>query len=614
MKSPLSPSCRAKRAARISSGVALGVASCVLTLGACRAPSKEVVETAGRRAPRVEGHTGPAVDPKPTGPARFVEPLLGAFDVDAAMAIATYADGFYRAPAGEGYELTIDRVLADLYGAGYGDQDGFALDVHASGMPQPAWTPRSAKIVAVAGPEIVARAGKNRDRILEQTILEFDSPEDVARVMLPRGAPSCDLQGIVVFSLDDVVEGSILATDRSVRSVEVEAAEKGAAAIVSHFLLPYCVDPSGDEVHFDAIFEGTVRPGATLPSFYVSPRTAQSMEVGTGVGTRYRLVAEVEEEVTELRTVVATIRGSVRPDEYVAVLAHADGAGANDNAAGVGGVVELARAMKSLIDSGALPAPRRSIKFVFGQESGSGSVVLDEVDGTPVAAIVADMIGASYDRTGAVCLLERGWDPGALVTLPPDAHTPWGAGEVVEEDVVPNGLSIVLREALIDVGGATRAKGAPAWPTREHPWEGGSDHDAFLAQGVAAALVWHFTDFAYQTSLDRIEHIDPLELKRTTLAIGAAALAVADATPTDLERHLDSLNQERRMRLDAVQVAGAGVGMEELWKDWFDGARFWLRALTAGEDLPEGEGLRSLDSFGGEEASDTDAETGGDDG
>jgi len=29
-----------------------------------------------------------------------------------------------------------------------------------------------------------------------------------------------------------------------------------------------------------------------------------------------------------------------------------------------------------------------------------------------------------------------------------------------------------------------------------------------------------------------------------------------------------------------------------------DGARFWLKALTSSETLPEGEGLRALDSFG----------------
>ena len=107
----------------------------------------------------------------------------------------------------------------------------------------------------------------------------------------------------------------------------------------------------------------------------------------------------------------------------------------------------------------------------------------------------------------------------------------------------------------------------------------------FLARGVASALIWHFTDFAFHTSLDRMDMIDPGELRRTAVAVGAAALAVADAQPMDLERHLDTLNLERRARLDAVVRAEAGPEAEQLWKDWFRGARFWLKALTAGEPL-----------------------------
>lgn len=53
----------------------------------------------------------------------------------------------------------------------------------------------------------------------------------------------------------------------------------------------------------------------------------------------------------------------------------------------------------------------------------------------------------------------------------------------------------------------------------------------------------------------------------------------------DLERHLDTLNLERRARLDAVVRAEAGPEAERLWKDWFRGARFWLKALTAGQAL-----------------------------
>ena len=84
-----------------------------------------------------------------------------------------------------------------------------------------------------------------------------------------------------------------------------------------------------------------------------------------------------------------------------------------------------------------------------------------------------------------------------------------------------------------------------------------------------------------------MDMVDPAELRRTAVAVGAAALAVADARPLDLERHLDTLNLELHTRLDAVVREEAGPAAERLWKDWFRGARFWLKALTAGEGLPE---------------------------
>ena len=139
-----------------------------------------------------------------------------------------------------------------------------------------------------------------------------------------------------------------------------------------------------------------------------------------------------------------------------------------------------------------------------------------------------------------------------------------------------------------------RARGGSPWSTREHPWEGGSDHDAFLDRGIAAALVWHFTDFSYSTSLDRIDHVDPAELQRTTVAIGAAALAVADLRTEDLQRHLDSLNLAAKVRMDAARAEG-NLSLQEAWKDWFDGARFWLRALAGGNELPDLDPLGTIE-------------------
>jgi hypothetical protein len=154
-----------------------------------------------------------------------------------------------------------------------------------------------------------------------------------------------------------------------------------------------------------------------------------------------------------------------------------------------------------------------------------------------------------------------------------------------------------MRQALIDVAqheGVQQAGAAP-WETREHPWEGGSDHDTYLANGVAACLLWHFTDFTFGTSLDRMGNVDSAELRRSAVAILAGTLAVADARPTDLERHLSTLNLERQMRLDAVVRGEAGEELLLRWKAWLDQARFWLHAVCLGVSLPARPGFEPMD-------------------
>jgi len=567
------------------------------TLGACGSSAgPPLPEKFAQRSPVVGDHDGPPVDQDQTGTARFVHPLLDAFDTDAAISIAAFLDGFYRAPASDGYDESIDRIIAALFGAGYGAADGYDLSVATREMETPSWTPRSARLSATASDAAIAEARKKgvkrrEGEGLEVELVRFEDPRDPSRVMLPVGAPGCDLEASLAVGLEALEPGQVLLTDRPLRAVEPAAAEAGAVAIISDYLYPYCVDPSGEKRDYDAIFSDQVRPGSTTPSFHVSQRVGALLRRASELGTMVHLEAEVSTQARPLRTVIATIAGSERPEEVVFVLGHVDGAGANDNAAGAGGVAELALAMKRAIEAGAMERPRRSISFVLGVEIGAGSVAVEEVGGAPVAAIVADMIAADAEATGAMALLERGWDPGAVHPLLPDAHTPWGAGEVAVADIVPNGLAIICREALIAESYAEAARGGSRWTTREHPWEGGGDLDAFLATGRAAALFWHFTDYTFHTSLDRMDMVDPEELRRTAVAVGSAALAVADARPLDLERHLDTLNLELRTRMDAALREEAGPEVERLWKEWFRGARFWLKALTAGEPLPEPAGL-----------------------
>ena len=564
--------------------VATGVAACG---GSSR--TIDVPTELGERLPVAAGHTGPAVDPRDTGPGRFVGSLLARFDRQAAMDYASFIDRFYRAPASDGYEEVVERVVGELFAAGYGADDGFELEVLRTGMSSPSWTPRSAVV------DLVRVDGEGRP-MQPFEVLSFDGTAAATRVMLPEHSPGGKALGQLAHGVEALVEpGMILLTSRRIRDVEAEAKERGAIAIVSDFALPYCIDPTGEERHLDAIFHDSVRPGTELPSVYVSRRASErALRKGTNPEwpIEDRALVQVRSvvnfEIRELRTVQATIRGAERPDEVVHVVAHIDGAGANDNAAGAGAMLHSALLLKRLVENGELPRPRRSLSFVFGVEAQAGKRALEfdtERGREVVAAVVADMIGADTERTGATMLLERGWDPASIEALPPDEHTLWGAGSVAQEDVVPNGLAIVMREALVDVARAENRDGETEWATREHPWEGGSDHDAYLEKGIAACLLWHFTDFAFATSLDRMDHVDPAELRRASVATLAGALAVADGAPGDLDRHLATLNVERQLRLDAVVRADASEELLDAWRGWFDGSRYWLRAICLGEPV-----------------------------
>ncbi|HUR36550.1 MAG TPA: M28 family peptidase, partial [Terriglobales bacterium] len=72
----------------------------------------------------------------------------------------------------------------------------------------------------------------------------------------------------------------------------------------------------------------------------------------------------------EMTLVHAYIRGTKDPQQEVIITAHLDHPkwSANDNASGSGGMVELARTLKSLIDAKKIPAPERSIHFMWVPE------------------------------------------------------------------------------------------------------------------------------------------------------------------------------------------------------------------------------------------------------
>lgn len=512
-------------------------------------------------------HTGPPVAAGTSGTARFAGPVCAAFDAQRALELARFADGFYREPANDGFEAVLARLETELRSAGFGASAELELEWLAT-EPREAWTPLSARLASIEGGA-------------ENVLLEFDSAEDVARTMLPSGAPACDVRGPACFELEQLSGGDVLVlAERANGSTLAAARDRGAVAVLSAGLESYNVDPSGAGRERDAIQYSSVSRSAPLPVARISARVLESLRAARARDghSQIALRAEVKLDSRPLRTLVATVVGASRPDEAILVAAHVQEPGACDNASGVGGICEGARVVASAIRESTFARPARSLVFVFGQEHFETRTYLEHASRRVVAGISADMLGESRERTGALALLERGPDPGAVKPLAPDEHTAWGSRDVSRSELSPNGVAVVARCALVDVAAFASADGAVAWSTREHPYEGGSDHDELLRKGIPGVLFWHFPDFAYHTSLDRMEHVDAAELARSASSVITCALALADAQPADLERYLASLRLELELRVNTALEA-KDEELATLWREWSRGARLWLREL-----------------------------------
>ena len=524
--------------------------------------------TSEARSPKVEDftgkHVGPGVVVGDSGPMRFIPALHGGFDVERAMKSVAFADQYYRAPANDGYEAVLGHIEKRLRDAGFGAREGLELEIFEQDLGHPAWTPVSAKF------EYVLADGTRK------LMHQLEKPEDQDRTMLPQNCASAKIEGEAVTRLDEVIHGKILLTGAPLSpSLLRRARMRGAAAVISGSLYPFNQDTSGKDRHLDAIQYVRIKFGQTLPMCQVSLRTLKhllSEREKHGI-LNLSLEAEVKFDERKLRTIVATVVGEQTPEEAVPIVSHVQEPGACDNASGLAGLLESAVSYAKLLEDGVLERPASSVAFVWGDEFRQSEAWIEQSGRKAIAAISSDMTGESRAETGAIALLERMPDPGALIPLEPDFHTPWGAGDVDPESLAPNGFSIIARCAMLDV---SRHEGGN-WKTGDHPWEGGSDHDTFIETDVPAVLFWHFTDYAYHTSLDRMGNVDPTEMRRTGTAILATALSVADPRKGDLERYLGSIEMELEVRVKAAKEVGDNE-LATRWQDWCKGASRWFKA------------------------------------
>lgn len=318
-------------------------------------------------------------------------------------------------------------------------------------------------------------------------------------------------------------------------------------------------------------------------AFMVSPAQARAWQQRLAKGETVRLRARVEagREPGAYAIPTAIIPGRDR-DKEIVFSCHLDhpSPGANDNASGCAGILEVARSLSRLIADGRLPRPERTIRFVWPCEIECTIALLvarPEFARRTLATIHLDMIGGNSEITKGVLKVEG--SPPSLPSFVSDvgfaiarwvndqslryADTGAAAYPLLEQD----GTRIPLRAKI---GGFSE----------------GSDHQVW-AEGswrIPVLYLADWPDIYIHTNKDVPGNIDSTKLRRAIFIAAASAWALANAgerTEAELDGVIQSEYAIRGLEYDRRRAPGGDLAL-----------------VDAHERAAQSDVLRSLGRFG----------------
>jgi hypothetical protein len=233
-------------------------------------------------------------------------------------------------------------------------------------------------------------------------------------------------------------------------------------------------------------------------------------------------------------------------------MAHLDHyrAGAMDNASGCSVLMEAAEALSRLINDGALPRPRRAIRFLFGPEGHTSNVyphsLGDRLDRI-IGSWTVDQVGARPDQVG-----------GALIFTRASAATPTflsdlGPGLLKESCSWYPGMddSPVATGAAPDTVIHTRPGTSP-FKFDTIPYGIHSDNACIGGWSVPAVGIFQWPATPWHTQFDTPERLDAQELARCAWATAAASYRVAAAGPREALEFMHAVFAGATRRMAAV--------------------------------------------------------------
>ncbi len=430
----------------------------------------------------------------------------------------------------------------------------------AAGAPVSNWTLKGGELWLTE--PVTIKLGDVRETPL--SVADHSPSADVTAELVDVGEGSEDSD----YAGKDVSGKAVLAYGPLARVEHLACELRGAVAIVSYYSTR--TDPWAD--HADQIAWSQLprpHPGArpNVPAFVVSPRTGlmlsrwMSGRAPTHIfagrapfppGTRFRVRLRIEADTTEPEDqgfVEGVIHGTGDHSQSIVLTAHLQEGkpSANDDRSGCASLLEIARALETMIRDGRLPRPKRDIRFWWTNEIEAEMAYFaahPEERTRILADINQDMVGARQSLDGRLQQVSR---------------TPYSRWSFVN-DVVESIVESLVRgnNAYLPAWqtGAPAPYSRPIFArlgTREPyraevvPYFDDTDHMAFNLVGIPGVDFTNWPDEYIHSSDDDLWQIDPTQLQRNAVAVAASAL------------YLASFGADEVPELTAVVAGGARV-------------------------------------------------------
>jgi aminopeptidase YwaD len=306
----------------------------------------------------------------------------------------------------------------------------------------------------------------------------------------------------------DVKGKIVLATGYSGTVMREAVCERGAVGVVTWYS-PETRPGYPNMIRYTAIWPTWEEKDKIGFGFNVSKLQGWNLKKALDEGKKVVLRAEVEAEYYDGRIEVlsAAFPGSVEPENEIMIIGHLchPTPSANDNASGSGGMLEMARALKKMVDTGQIEPPKRTIRFLWVPEFGGTypyiKAHLERMRNT-LAVINCDMIGEDFHLTGGIF----------NIICTPDSMPSF------LNDVVVDFTRLADRLNLRSINGSDHP-----FAYRVLPFSGGSDHYVFNDGALKVpSVMFNRDDIFHHTSLDTPDKVDPTELRRVCfVALGA---------------------------------------------------------------------------------------------